>query len=330
MAIKITGHSKPVQRIITPLHSFNMAFENEKGEIGFPLGKMTEVSGPTHCGKSTIIYGISGLIAKSLESNISLVDLEDFDPAFLITVLETVGFDGEINSILADEDEDTLDLLINDLWSDYCVGIVDSVGAISPLSERKGSVGEANMGRRARIMAQFSRKAMYCMRSQEAQKSVFLINHQHPRLGGRGTITPGGETKKYLSSIAIQVKRRWVSSREETFPDGSYVIEGVVKKNRWGYKGRIFHLFVLAGRGVHVGLTAMYDAVELGLASRKRTIKIGNKSFGYLKDCVQQAQEGNDEFFEPFIQLLAKDNKDGDKEPKAKDKVSKKAGHKGS
>ena len=313
MKINITGHVKPVDRIMTPLHSFNMAFENQKGEIGFPLGKMTEIIGPTHCGKSTIVYGIAGLIAKKLESNISLADLEDFDPAFLSTVLETVGFTGEVNSVFADEDEDTLDLLIKDLWEDYCVGIVDAVGAISPLSERGGSLGEANMGRRAKIMAQFSRKAMFCLRSQEAPKSVFLINHQHPRLGGRGYTAPGGETKKYLSSISIQIKRRWIGTKEETFPDGSYVIEGVVKKNKWGHKDRKFHLFVLAGKGIHVGLTAMYDAIELGLVDRKRTIKIDKKSFGYLKDCVAQAQEGNEKFFEPFIKLLEKNESNDEK-----------------
>ena len=306
MTVNIIGDAPTIKRLETGLYSFDRAFENRKGEIGFPLGKGTEVFGPTNCGKSTIVYGLSGLIAASQEKNIALADLEGFDPDFLSVVLENAEFSGDVFYIQKDNDEETLDKLI-DLMRDeddqISVGILDSIGSISPLSEQEGSLGEANMGRRAFLLAQFTRKCLRILRNENAP-SIFMINHAYPRIGGRGIETPGGEVKKYLASMRIQVKRVYYKGKYEEFPDGSYVIEGKVIKNRWGYKDKTFHLFVLAGKGIHKGLTAMYDGIQLGLVGRKRVISIGEETFGYLKDVVEKAQEGDDKFFEPFFEVL--------------------------
>jgi hypothetical protein len=131
-----------------------------------------------------------------------------------------------------------------------------------------------------------------------------MINHAYPKIGGRGLDTPGGEVKKYLSSIRISVKRKYIKGKYEEYPDGSYIIEGTVIKNRWGLKDKVFNLFVLSGKGIHFGLTAMYDAINLGLAKRDRTIKIGDTIYGTMKSIVQEAHDGNDEFFLPFRYLL--------------------------
>lgn len=158
-------------------------------------------------------------------------------------------------------------------------------------------------------MAQFTRKALKIMRSEDS-KTIFMINHAYPRIGGRGLDTPGGEVKKYLSSIRIAVKRKYIKGKYEEYPDGSYIIEGTVVKNRWGLKDKVFNLFVLSGKGIHLGLTAMYDAINLGLVERGRTIKIGTHSFGTMREVVQQAHDGNDDFFETFVLVLADKTED--------------------
>lgn len=312
MTIIIHGDAPEIKRLKTGLWSFDHAFQNKKGEIGFPLGKGTEVFGVTHCGKSTIVYGLAGLIAASQRKNIALADLEGFDPDFLVAVLENSGFSGEVQYIQKGTDEEILDELAVYLKKDeYGVGILDSIGAISPLSEQEGAIGEANMGRRGRLMAQFSRKGMKTIRMKgEDAPSIFMINHAYPRMGGMGIEAPGGRVKEYINSVRIQVKRRYWKSKYEEYPDGSYVLEGKVVKNRWGFKDRIFYLFVLSGKGIHKGLTAMYDGMMLDLVDRKKTIKIGDKSFGYLKNIVEEAQAGNDEFFEPFFEVLNGQSKD--------------------
>jgi RecA/RadA recombinase len=319
--MKITGHSKLTERLVTGLYSFDRAFINKDGEIGFPLGKMTEIWGATHIGKSTVTYSIAALIAHQLENNIVLADLEDFDPEFLIAVCSTNGFSGEVHSVLDDTDEKTLDTMLDALQESYCVGILDSVGAISPHGERKGSLGEANMGQRAKLMAQFSRRGIFILRSSDNPKSIFMINHQHPTIGGfgMGYKPPGGETKGYLSSIRISLKRLYIPKQgkrlynktsEQRFPEGSYCVHGIVKKNKWGLEGLEFNLFVLSGRGVHRGLTAVLDGFMLGKVTRSRSaIKIGDESYGSLPSLIEEAQAGNDTVFEPFFDVL-KENED--------------------
>lgn len=308
--MEIIGNVNSVQRIVTGLYSFDRAFINQRGDIGFPIGKGIEVYGVTNCGKSTITYGFAGMIASRLGKNIALADFEGFDPDFLTTVLKMSGFDGKLYAIQEDDDEGALDTLITTLKKDdYAVGILDSIGAISPIAEAEGELGEANMGRRAFLIAQFTRKALHLMRSDEP-KTIFMINHAYPKIGGRGKETPGVEVKKYLASMRIEVKRRFLKNKYEEFPDGSYIIEGTVVKNRWGHKDRDFHLFVLAGYGIHIGLTAMYDAFDLGLVERGRTIKIGSTSFGSLKDVIMKAHDGDERFFIPFVEALGEHQDD--------------------
>jgi RecA/RadA recombinase len=298
MAVTIIGNTPTIFRIITGMHSFDNAFANSNKDIGFPMGTVVEVAGPTGIGKSTTVYSLAGMIGAELNRNIALLDLEGFDQAFLVDVLESNGFGGTLLSITEDDDEKAMDKLVAAVKKDYAVGILDSVGAISPIAEAEGSLGESNMGRRGRLLAQFSRKTMKVFRDNKEPKVFFVINHLHPIIGGRGMSTPGGETIKYLSSVRMRLKQK------EMLPDGSYVIEGKITKNRFGYRDRLFYLFVLAGKGVHKGLTCMWDGILTGVVSRKTVIKIGDVSYGSLKSIVAKAQEGEVDFFDPFYSLL--------------------------
>jgi len=298
MSITIIGDTPKIKRIVTGLYSFDQAFRNAKGDIGFPVGTVTEISGPTFCGKSTLTFGLSGMIANVYETNIALADFEGFDPEFLVTVLEQSCFTGKINVIQKDNDEKTLDALLDILdKKDYGVGILDSVGAISPVSELSGDLGEANMGRRAKLMAQFSRKAMHMLRF--SNKSLFMINHVHPNIGFMGTSTPGGETLKYLSAVRIKMKRK------EEMKDQSYAIEGKVTKNRFGYKDRLFYVVMLSGIGIHPGLTAMYDCTVLKLAEKTNGwMKINGTNLGREAAFYKSAHAGDNTVFEPFYELI--------------------------
>ena len=310
MTIKILGNTAPTRRVVTKLYSFDRAFMNHKGEIGFPVGKFIEVFGPTHVGKSTITIGLAGIIANALKTDITLADFEGFDPEFLVAILESLGFDGTVNCIYDKKDEDILDAVLQDLnGTKFGVAIVDSLAAISPIGEVQGNLEDANMGARAKLLAKFSRAVIKILRDDDHSKktnpkTIFGINHMYPNIGSRGNTTPGGEVKNYLAAIRIQLKRRYFKNKWEEFPDGSYILEGTVVKNRCGYKGRTFHLFSLAGKGIHLGLTAMYDGIQLGVVDKSKSIKIGEQTFGYMKDIVKEAQSGNEEFFTPFFTAL--------------------------
>lgn len=301
MNIKIVGQEPPpILRVKTGWHSFDRAFINRNGEIGFPIRGIIELYGATSIGKTTFALAIAGRLGSIQKREIGFADIEQIDPENLQFILEMSHFNGNIHVIQGKTDEETLDELIDNIVkNDLVMSVFDSVGAVSPNAEAKGDIGEANMGRRALMLNQFSRKLTHKLQN-NPDVGVIMINHQHPRMGGRGMLTPGGETMKYLSTVKIHI-----AQTPDSFSSGVCLI-GTVKKNRFGYKDRQFNIFILYGYGVHDGLTALMDCRMHKIATKDRggSVKIGDQSFGYMKNILKKAEAGDDEFFQPFHEAL--------------------------
>lgn len=153
------------------------------------------------------------------------------------------------------------------------------------------------MGRRAQLMAKFSRKAENIVRNTKRQNCLILMtNHVQSMIMGFGVTTPGGDAKNFLSSVRIHVTKR------DDVTEAGYQLIGKVAKNRYGYNGRQFSVYNLAGWGFHPGLTAVYDCINLKLATKERTIKMGGKTYGFASQLPQHIDD--DEFFQPFFDTL--------------------------
>lgn len=299
--IEIITDVESIPRVKTGFYSLDRVFlGSNKEDVGVPIGTGYEWFGQTGVGKSTFLYSLSGILSVLTENpGVSLADFEGFSKSYLEVVYGATGYDGKVRVIRKAKDEETLDELAKSLSGDeYNIGILDSIGAISPISEKESEIGSANMGKRAFALAQFSRKML--PQTREFETTIFATNHWYPNIGGYGYNTPGGEVKKYLFTIRVLLKQK------ETFDDGSYVLEGKVYKNRWGKSDGKFYVFSLAGKGLHKGMTAIIDGANKNNCSIKRstTVKIGDKSFGYLSNVIQEAHNGNDEFFEPFLEAI--------------------------
>lgn len=305
MPATITGNFKNIRRVQTGFYSLDRVFANDKGDLGVPVGVGYEIFGLSGIGKSTFTISLSGILGRELEKNVVMAALEDFEGPLLLRLLNSVNFSGNLHITEKKNDEDNLYDVVSYLNKpEYAIGIVDSLGAISPISEQAGDIGEANMGRRAMVVAQFTRKCLPLLRPDESIKTVFLLNHYYPKIGTRGYDTPAGEVKKFITTIRILLRRL------EEFPDGSYALEGEIKKNRWGFNGRKFYVFVLVGRGLHRGLSAMLDGIIMKKVTRKSVIKIGGENMGRMASIVKIAKSGDEAFFEPFYAVL-----EGDIEP---------------
>ena len=292
----------PIKRHLTGLYSFDHAFQTAAGDIGMPLGTGYEVFGSEATGKSTFCYSLSGLLATQLETNIHIGDLEGFDTGHLAHILHFLGYTGNVDLNHQGKDEDILDkfqLALN--GEDYGIGILDSIAAISPIAEKDGDFGGATYGRRAVLIALLSRLLLPTIhpRTVGSEKVYFFINHWYPKVGG--TIyqyeSPGGKVKNYFFGVQIHL------GRSKTFDDGSYILKGTLKKNRYGYNKTEFHVFIKAGVGIHRGLTAIDDCKRLGLLGEGKTVKLGDESFGYISKIIENEWQ-NEEFFEPFYEAL--------------------------
>jgi hypothetical protein len=274
-----------------------------------PIGIGYENFGATGIGKSTFSYSLAGMIAKAQDSDIVLSDFEGYDEPFLESVLSGVEFDGTVNVISEEEDEIQLMKSLEELDSkkkSTHVLVLDSISAITPIAEQKGDIGEANMGKRASAMAQFSRRALHIFRFSDVPKTIIAINHWRPKMGGYGYEAPGGETKNFLLTVRILLKRKI------EFLDGSYILDGEVIKNRWGYSHRKFSVFVLAGSGIHEGLTAVWDCVMYKLVQyRDEKVKYklgdGTEMVTHINTFIKSAKRGED-VFQTFRDELEKLN----------------------
>lgn len=332
------------KRIITGWHSFDRAWTNQKGEIGVPTYAM-ELYGYPGCGKSTFAYSLAGLVAKTLDGNVALADIEGTDSNTVLDVLNQIGFENGLYWCGADSkkkkrkvsddpdddevEEDAVDeMMLDDLISalsnpekNIQATIFDSVGSISPVQELNNPSTSMNMGRRAQLMAKHTRKLMHVIRTNP--RLCIYINHQHQNLGTPGSHTTGGVTLKYLNAMHIFLQR------DQRFPKDkdvsiAFTLKGTITKDKFGYDGRTFYVFALNGLGVHHGLTAMYDCFRMKLietSGRKMKVKETGEILSSVNDLVKFALEGQKEPFQVFYNLLkgqtetVDDSEEGGQEP---------------
>lgn len=306
--IFFVGNVLPVLRVQTGLWSLDRAFSGYKGELGFPITSV-ELYGPTGSGKSSTAYSLTAIICAALKKQMVLADLEGFNPDTFKDIMYGSGYRGPVYIANGDTPDAVLDDMLSKLEKkDVVAAIVDSVAAISPIGEINSKSGEANMGRRAKLVTTEQRKLVNLLRQEN--RLAIHINHQLPNLTWVGMSTPGGMGLHYLSAVRIRMKMK------KMFADGgSFVIEGRVDKNRWGYKDRIFHAIFLVGKGLDPNMSSIWDCYERKILFQK---KVGGKAekvlrwkesdepLSTLATYARYSRDGNDEMFEPFKQALSK------------------------
>jgi len=313
MPVKIVGDYPQTERVSTGIFSIDRALGDPiKERWGMPLRSMYEIYGYPHTGKSTLSYYLAGRVDG--KNDILLADLEGLDRDYLVAAVGASGFDGTVRIIPYKDtknknrshEEIITDMVDGVFEETVSSGILDSIGAIQPMAEVVGDVGEAFIGKRAKAVAQLSRRAVAALKLGEKPSAIFIINHLHPMIGGRFNYTPGGQTLEYLSGvrIRIQIKERITSSEGELL---GILSKGFVDKLRFGGPGRTFQFVIIPGQGINPGLSAMFDCIELGLAERKSTIKIGKKSFGYISKLMEAGRAGDSDAFAPFYEQLEKE-----------------------
>jgi recombination protein RecA len=302
------------ERVLTGLYSFDRAVGDSGGRIGFPLRTLVELYGKKGVGKTSMCLSLMGRIANKTNKPISILDFERQDPDTVENILSNAGYEGDVHYITnqsKETPEDTLERFVDTMWSkEPPIGLVDSIGGFYPNAEVEGKIGDSNMGVRAREIGQFSRRLVRSLQIADNPHSIFMTNHEHPTIGGmtQGTVTPGGETKKYLSHLRLRIKPAFLGKSTIDY-GSSWLIEGRVEHNRDGYSKTTFYVYMVAGEGIHTGLTAMWDCLVKGLATSSAaniketsTISLDGKSYGKLKNILDKRKDA--EMFVAFSNAL--------------------------
>jgi len=291
------------------IYSLDCALSSQN-VLGMPLRCLYEIYGRTNAGKSSLVYYLAGKLDPN--KKIELCDLEGLDRNYVVSSLGQAGFQGTLHFISGTDEkkkkprthEDMMQEMVANLRNDeVSSSILDSVGAIVPIAEETGDVGDANMGRRAKAVAQVVRGLTQAIKYVEPTKIAFVVNHVNAIIGGRGHSTPGGDTLKFLSQVRIMI------SNDDVIKDSddnalAFISKGVVEKLRYGARGGVFKFVILPGIGISPDLTAMVDCFTLGLAERKAVVKVGKDSIGQIGKLVDAASKGRHDTFYPFYEAI--------------------------
>jgi recombination protein RecA len=246
----IAGNGRVGEFDVIPTGSWNLDLATGIG--GLPRGRIVEFIGPESAGKTTVALHV---IAEAQKKG--LVAFIDAEHALDTEYARKIGVDTE-NLLISQPDygEQALEVAKKLASSGELVAIVvDSVAALVPKGEYDGNVGDASMGKQARMMSQ----ALRMMTSIGAKGNTLLIfiNQIRKNIGGYGNpeVGTGGEALKFYASIRIDIRRR--NEKEE---ERSKTI-CTVMKNKCGKPFNKGEFYIDWG----VGINKINEIVDLGI-----------------------------------------------------------------
>ena len=307
--VQVIGDMFPVTRYETGLWSFDKAL-GFRGDNGVPLRSLFELYGFEHSGKSTL--GMYLMAKISEEGIIWIADLEgNLDKEYAKEVVENAGFTGTIRvadyintdkrkRLLRSHEEQLQDTIDSLLEPEVSAAMVDSIGMFTPIVDSNKDLGERSVGQRAKTIADASRRCAAWLRIVSRPKLIIYINHVHPKIGGQGYDTPGGQTKKYAANVRV-----WLQRIENDVPSGTgnFLAEARVQKLKFGgaNKSRKGLVYFIPGFGVSKQMTDVFDCIGQGIAKREASIKLKQyddkkgdfvwNSMGRIGDLAKKAEE---------------------------------------
>jgi recombination protein RecA len=189
---------------------------------GFTVNAWHEIYGDESSGKTTIILKtIAAQQAVDPNWTVFWVAAEEFVPEWArqlgcdtnrIMVMQTNVLEEATNAAIRVLEERIVDALV-----------VDSLPALSPITESEGSMDDQQVGLVARLMGKFFRKAYTAMKRSlvESDRPVtcFIVNQWREKVGltfGDPRITPGGRAKNYWYFTRLELKRdEWITEGEK-------------------------------------------------------------------------------------------------------------------
>lgn len=252
-------------RTVEVISSGIPALDDALGIGGFPRGRIVEIYGPESSGKSTVaLHLVSEAQSKGLTC--AYIDVEyGLDPKYM----RALGVDVD-NLLLSQPDTAEEALEISNTLAktgEVAVIVIDSVNSLVPRSQFEGEIGDANIGRRAKLMS--DGLSLIVSSAARTGTILFFINQLREKMNvmyGSPETTTGGRALRFYASVRLDIRKR------DAIKDGNEIIghetEIKVVKNKMAaaYKSARFDLIL--GQGVPEANSLFDVAVNLGIINK--------------------------------------------------------------
>ncbi len=276
---------------------------------GVPRGRIIEIFGPESSGKTTLSLHI---IAEAQKKGgiCAFVDAEHaLDPEYA----KRLGVKTEDLLVSQpDTGEQALEITESLVRSGKIdVVVVDSVAALTPKDEIEGEMGQAHVGKQARLMSQALRKLTAIVA--KSKTVVIFINQIRMQIGvmfGNPETTPGGKALKFYTSVRMDIRRIAQIKKGEEVVGGRVRVKVVKNKVAAPFKQTEFDLMYNEGisrEGELIALGEKYNLVQKSGAS----YKFGAEQLGRGYDATRQFLKENPKIATELLKAIQTKFKEG-------------------
>lgn len=239
------------------------------GAGGYPIGRITEISGPEAAGKSTLAL-CAAANAQKMDMIVLYVDMEQaLDPVYA----QKLGVDmDDLLISQPDYGEQALDI-VEHMVKTRAVDLIilDSVATLTPKAELEGDMADKQMAELARLMSKGINKINPILNNEEKSTALIFINQIRTNIAmyGAPEITPGGKALRHAASLRIDIRKNKVGTDKDIKDSGGHVIGSHVRakivKNRVGNPLRYADFDILYGVGIDSTGCVLDTAIDQGI-----------------------------------------------------------------
>lgn len=306
-AIMKLGEAPKVDIGVIPTGSLGL--DAALGIGGVPRGRIIEIFGPESSGKTTLTLHIISE-AQKMGGICAFIDAEHaMDPEYAKRIGVRID---ELLISQPDTGEQALEIVDSLVRSGKIdVIVIDSVAALTPKDEIEGDMGQAHVGRQARLMAQALRKLTAIVA--KSKTIVIFINQIRMQIGvmfGNPETTPGGKALKFYTSVRLDIRRIAQIKKGEEVMGGRVRVKVVKNKVAAPFKQTEFDLMYNEGISREGEIMALGEKMGL-LQKSGNSYKYGEETLGRGYDATRQFLKENAKVRDELLSKIRKFMKEG-------------------